>query len=70
MRAAPPPVLAKVTGPLLPVVLSWSVNAADPVVVTEPENGVVWVKMTGLTVRAYPKGPVPPDASPMAPFSV
>ena len=51
VRPAPPPVLAKVTGPLLPVVLSWSVKAADPVVVTEPENGAVWLIRTGWTLR-------------------
>ena len=51
VRPAPPAVLAKVTGPLLPVVLSWSVKAAEPVVVTELEIGVVWVKEPGMTVR-------------------
>ena len=41
VRPAPPPV--KVTAPRLPVVVSWSVKVADPVVVTEPEVGVAWV---------------------------
>ena len=47
VRPVPPPV--KVTAPLLPVVLSWSVKAADPVLVTEPEVGPAWVMP--LTVR-------------------
>ena len=50
VRPAPPPV--NVTGPMLPIVVSWSVKAADPVVVTEPDVGLVWVMGTGLTVRA------------------
>ena len=47
----PAPLPANVTGPMLPIVLSWLVKAADPVVVTEPELGVFWVMRTGLTVR-------------------
>ena len=66
MRAAPPPVLAKVTGPLLPVVLSWSVNAADPVVVTEPEVGPIWV-MEYVTVRVNRHAPTPPKPSESVP---
>ena len=49
VRPPPPPV--KVTGPLLPVVVSWSVKAAEPIVATEPDLGVVWVIGTVLTVR-------------------
>ena len=49
VRPAPPPV--KVTAPRLPVVVSWSVKVADPVVVTEPEVGVAWLMVTVLTVR-------------------
>ncbi len=46
----PPPVLAKLTGPLGTFVSSWSVKADDPVTVTEPEVGLVWVMVTALTV--------------------
>ena len=50
-RPASPPVLAKVTAPMLPDVSSWSVKAADPDFVTEPKTGGSWVMVTGLTVR-------------------
>ena len=49
LRPAPTPV--KVTGPMLPVVLSWSVKPADPATVCAPEVGVIWAMVTGVTVR-------------------
>ena len=51
MSPEPPPVLAKVTAPMLPVVVSWSVKPADPDFVTEPDVGAVWAMVTGWTTR-------------------
>ena len=44
-------VVAKVTGPVLPVVVSLSLKVALPSVVAAFEKGAVWVSVTGVTVK-------------------
>ena len=43
-------VSVNVTGPMLPVVASWSVKVLDPAVVVVPEVGAAWVMVPAATV--------------------